>query len=319
MGFPILKLPVVALKVLVDHLNDVELLQLFLLECKRQGGLPEWNFNLRCRMEGRYEQLLRICCNVFDVPIYFDNLRKYDKPEGFKKYLKIGELLVPVYIFYSTLVFTVWESKIDGLIQLLGYFETQLNLPIEHLKLPGKDIEAMERVVKHINSTQTVVKNVLVERYPQLPDYCGEFILENVSATEKLCFNSKLGQEFEFYEGIRAKTIKIRFGHWFTIESLLRSNESEVIHVKGSNYAREELRWFLSQWKAGKLPKLKEVTLSTRVSARDVTGGFERWVERCGKCGFSDISIISIKGYGGFHGSVDASRGCFHMTIHSNK
>ncbi|CAL2028349.1 unnamed protein product [Caenorhabditis brenneri] len=285
MGFPILKLPVVALKVLVDHFNNVELvivsllsrraawflkacgkknvsffnlpateikglrrfrkLQLFLLESKRQGELPDWNFELRCFL-GRIPapQLLQLSCNTFNIPIYTDNFRNIKIVKGVRRILKIGKSLVCVVIVPNG-IHTFWENKTDGLIQLLGYFKTEFYLSIERLELLGEDIEAMERVINHINSSQTIVKNVLVERSPQLPDYFGEFILENLSATEKFSFQSKLGEAFEFYGGICAKTIEIRFGHWFTIENILMSNESEVIDVKGSNYTEQELRLFL--------------------------------------------------------------------------
>ncbi|CAL2028343.1 unnamed protein product [Caenorhabditis brenneri] len=356
MGFPILKLPFLALKVLVDYLNNVELvkvsltskrakwflkacgkknvsffkfsdteirdlcdfdkLELLLLESRREGKLPDWGFKLCCYVSN--DLRISISCKKFTIPIYFKTFGDCDMwgLMGVRKNLKIGKWLVRVEILQNE-IHTLRKDKTDGFIRLLNYFKNNFNLSIDELEFSGSTND-IRKIVNQIKFNQIVVNNVQV--YPSLSENNVELIVENVSATESFYSHLKLSQNFKYCEAIRAKGIKILLGHWFTIQSLIASTESEVIDVRGSDYTKEELRLFLSEWKAGKLPKLKRVTLNTKVSAQDVIVGFERWGGRCGKCGFWDISIISIKGHGNFHGSVDTSYSDrFHMTIHDNQ
>ncbi|CAL2028348.1 unnamed protein product [Caenorhabditis brenneri] len=358
MGVPILKIPFVALKILLDYMNNVELvtvslvsrranwflkacekknvsffnlehseirglcrfriLQLFLLQSRKQGELPKWDFEIRCSVGSNFSpDILQISCDTFFVVIYFDNLKNFKKVEVIQRNLKIGEFFVPVVIVPNG-IHAFWEDETNGLIQILSYLKTNLNLSIEHLNVPGRDAGVTERVVKHISSTQTVVKNLLVERYARLPDENFEFVLKNVSATETFSSYLSVSRNFKFDGRIRAKRILIWNGLWFTIQSLLRSTESEVIHVNGSDYTKEELRTFLSEWKTGRFPNLKKLHVNTKVNVLDVIDGFERREDKCENRGWW---IVAIKGNGRSYGIFDPAEtkfGDFKMIIHSN-
>ncbi|CAL2028346.1 unnamed protein product [Caenorhabditis brenneri] len=353
MGVPILRLPVIALKVLLDYMNNVEIvtvsllsrradwflkacgkqnvsffnlpdyeirsgfriLALFLLERRRQGKIPEWNFELRCFVVLNLSISIR--CRKFTIEVYFENLEDIEKFEGTRRSLKMGGSLVPVVIENG--IRTFWNSKADGMIVLMDYFKTDSNLSIERLELSGWDEEAIRTIVNHINSSQAVVKSVLVKCYPTLSEQVFKFILENILATES--FSSYLSSSWNFQiDGtLRAKNIEVRFGRWYTLDNLLMSTESEKIYVHGSNYTEEELRRFLREWESGKFPKLKEVKLATKVSYLDVTRRFEKRPDKCSeKWGHP---LEAFRGHGDFYFTVDPSEskhGYFHMRVHND-
>ncbi|EGT35200.1 hypothetical protein CAEBREN_25362 [Caenorhabditis brenneri] len=359
MGFPILKIPFVALKVLLDHLTIVELvtvsllskradwflkacgkknvsffnlpnseirnlsdfekLELFLLESRRQRQLPEWRFKLFCSVSS--DRHIKIGCTHFCIEIYIETLYDMRKFAGIRKSLKIGDSLIPVVVTRGYVgverIRAFAKSNTDGMIVFIDYFKKRFNFSIEKLELAERNAESIKTVVNYLNSTQAVVRNV--ECYPPLSEKDFILILRNVSATEKFSSYLKLSWNFKFKETIRAKNIEIRLGHWFTIENLLMSNESEVIHVSGSDYTKKELRWFLKKWREGKLPKLKEVILATKVSCWDALEGCERWEGACRKCDGWPGSVVIIKGHGDSHGCFHASdRNSYRMLIHDN-
>ncbi|CAL2028342.1 unnamed protein product [Caenorhabditis brenneri] len=363
MSFPILRLPFVALKVVLDHLNNVELvtvsllskrgdwflkasgkknvtffdlpeseirdlrnieiLDLFLLECRRQEELPEWDFEFYCSVRSQLQ--LSISCRNFLVPIYFEVLGDVDswalekKLGRIRRNLKIGESIVPAVtnnVYGVERIRTFWNRKTDGMIVFLDYFKNKFNLPIEELGFAGKDTRIIKTLVDHINSTQKVVRKV--NCFPSLSVDEFKFILENVSSTENLSSLMELSHDFKFNGKIRSKNLDIENGHWFSLKNILES-ENEVIYVNGSNYTKEELKTFLKEWKAGKLPKLKEVVLATRMSAWDVIEGYERWEGRCRECENWPRNVITIKGHGDCHGGVHTSEDDgFHFSIHDN-
>ncbi|CAL2028361.1 unnamed protein product [Caenorhabditis brenneri] len=360
MGLPILRLPVVALKVLLDYMNNVELvtvsqlskradwflracgkkkvsffdlegseirylrkitiLELFLQENKRQGVLPEWSFELFCSVG--FDLHISISCENFIVPIHFEALENIGRFGRRRRNLKIGELVVPVVTTRENdgveKIRTFWNTKADGMIVLMDYFNNNFNLSIDELKFSGST-NGIRQIVNHIKSNQMVVNNVQVYPSPSENDFGS--IVENVSATESFFSHLNLSQNFKYCKAIHAKEIKIRLGHWFTIQSLIASTESEVIDVRGSDYTKEELRLFLSEWKAGKLPKLKKVTLNTKVPARDVIVGFERWEGRCRECGWQ-THVVKIKGHRNSYGCVSINLldvPHIHMEFHDDQ
>ncbi|CAL2028351.1 unnamed protein product [Caenorhabditis brenneri] len=347
MGFPILKLPVVALKVLVDQLNDVELvavsliskradwflevcgkksvsffnlesykirslhqiqiLELFLLEINRRGELPRWHFELCCSVGS--DQLISISCNTFDVRIYFGALEDIEKFAGVRRNLKIGELLVPVVAtreYGAEKIRIFWNTKTNGMIALMDYFKDTFNVPIELLKFTGGDTKAIKRVVNHLNSTQTVVKNVRVDSNIAISEDDFEWILKNVSATEKFSSYLEFGWNFTYNGKIRAKNIYIENGRWFTLRNLLSTNENEKISVHRSDFQRYELREFLRQWKIGKFPILKEVNLATNVSFMDMTSGIKKRLDKCEDT--FGRQVVAFRGHGDSYGIVSPTR-----------
>ncbi|CAL2028360.1 unnamed protein product [Caenorhabditis brenneri] len=357
MGFPILRLPVVALKVVLDQFNNVELvkvsltskranwflkacgkknvsffkfsdteiqdlcdfdkLELLLLESRRKGKLPKWGFKLCCYVSN--DLSISIKCRKFTVPIYFKTFKDCDMWgfTGVRKNLKIGKWLARVEILHNK-IHIIRKNKTDGFIQFLNYFNNNFNLSIDELKFSGST-NGIRQIVNHIKSNQMVVNNVQVYPSPSENDFGS--IVENVSATESFFSHLNLSQNFKYCKAIHAKEIKIRLGHWFTIQSLIASTESEVIDVRGSDYTKEELRLFLSEWKAGKLPKLKKVTLNTKVPARDVIVGFERWEGRCRECGWQ-THVVKIKGHRNSYGCVSINLldvPHIHMEFHDDQ
>ncbi|CAL2028344.1 unnamed protein product [Caenorhabditis brenneri] len=385
MGVPILRLPFLALKVLVDYLNNLELVTVsslskrtdrilkacgkknvsffkleeseiksfcdfnkyvffyrnpifqvsfsfifafLLLECRRQRKLPRWDFKLCCYVGN--ELRISISFLGFNVSIYLENLEIIESFEGINRNLKIGESLVPFVIVPKSWftgpekIHIFWSNKTHGMISSIDYFKDILNLSNIELVLEGGDSTTLRTIVNHINSTQTVVRNVEVGVDPQLSDDDFNFILKNVSASKKLYSKSKLSRNFKFNGSIRAKIIKIRNAHWFTLKNLLTSNENEEISVDGSNLKTEDLRKFLREWKSGKFPKLKKVELETKVSCMsylDVTSGLEK---RKDKCDYSSRRrpVIAIKGQGDVYGIVDPDEnfgGYFRMSVHNHR
>ncbi|EGT35156.1 hypothetical protein CAEBREN_06006 [Caenorhabditis brenneri] len=360
MGVPILRLPVVALKVLVDHFNDVELvvvfllskradwflkvcgkknvsffnlsdseirrfrvfviLELLLLESRRQGKLPEWHFKLRCSVSNGLD--ISISCKHFTVSIHFEALENIERFEGARRNLKIGDSFVPVVTTGENdgveEIHTFWNTDTYGMIVFMDYFKNNFNLSIEQLNFATNRSRAIRTIVTHINSTQTVVKNVLVGCSPPISEDDFKFVLENVSATDYFVSGLTLSQNFKFNGTIRSKIIDIMNARWFTIQNVLESVESQEIHVYG-NYTKDELRTFLEEWKAGKLPKLKELTLGTKESPLYVIEGYERWEGRCIQCESERSYSIKIKGLGGCHGCVyTEDRKGYFMSIHGN-
>ncbi|EGT36857.1 hypothetical protein CAEBREN_15949 [Caenorhabditis brenneri] len=361
MGVPILRLPVVALKVLVDHFNDVELvivsslskradwfpkacgkknvsffnlsdseirrlrnfviLELFLLESRRQKELPEWNFKLRCSVSNGLD--ISISCEHFTVSIHFEALENIERFEGARRNLKIGDSFVPVVTTGENdggeEFHTFWNTSTYGMIVFMDYFKNNFNLSIEQLNFATNRSRAIRTIVTHINSTQTVVKNVLVGCSPPISEDDFKFVLENVSATDYFVSGLTLSQNFKFNGTIRSKIIDIMNARWFTIQNVLESVESQEIHVYGANYTKEELRTFLEEWKAGKLPKLKELTLGTKEPPLYVIEGYERWEGRCNQCESERSYSTKIKGHDGCHGCVyTEDRKGYFMSIHGN-
>ncbi|CAL2028364.1 unnamed protein product [Caenorhabditis brenneri] len=362
MGVPILRLPVVALKVLVDHFNDVELvvvfllskradwflkvcgkknvsffnlsdseirrfrvfviLELFLLESRRQGKLPEWNFKLRCSVSNGLD--ISFSCKHFTVSIHFEALENIERFEGARRNLKIGESLVPVVTTGENNdveeIHTFWSTNTYGMIVFMEYFKNNFNLSIEQLNFGTNRSRAIRTIVTHLNTTHTVVKNVLVGCSPPISEDDFKFVLENVSATDYFVSGLTLSQNFKFNGTIRSKIIDIMNARWFTIQNVLESVESQEILVYGANYTKDELRTFLEGWKAGKLPKLKELRLCTKESPLYVIEGYERFEGRCRQCETAEnIQFITIKGLGGFHGCVyTEDRKGYFMSIHGN-
>ncbi|EGT35255.1 hypothetical protein CAEBREN_13675 [Caenorhabditis brenneri] len=323
MGVPILKIPLVALEVLLDYFNNIELLQLFLLESRKRVELPEWNFKLYCSMSYDNSYIL-IHCLRFCIPIYIKTFEDFEKSVGVRKNLVIGESSFPVMIVSNEGVddfHTFWNGTTHGLITFIDYFKSNLNSPIEELSFAEEDTRAIRTVVNHINSTHTVVKKVRVKSSPPLSEEDFNFVLENVSSIESFFSNLNLSWDFEYYGAIGAKNIFIENGDWFTIQNLLMSTESEVIHVNGSCYSEEELRTFLREWKSGKLPKLKKVKLGIHdkwMNYLDVTRGFDRRID---KCDYSSQNrpVVAIKGQGDFYGIVNPNEnrnGWFHMSVY---
>ncbi|CAL2028359.1 unnamed protein product [Caenorhabditis brenneri] len=355
MGFPILRLPVVALKVLVDQFNDVELvivsslskradwflkacgkknvsffnlsdpeirrlrnfviLELFLLESRRQKELPVWNFELRCTV--RFELEISISCRNFTVPIYFKNLGIINRFERIRRNLKIGDSFFPVVVIRRAdgveEIHTFWNAEADGMIVFMDYFKKNFNLSIEELKLAGND--SIRTVIDHLNSTQTLVKNVRVEYGPPLSQDDFGFILANISATES--FSTRLDLRiFKYYGKIRAKNVNIENGHWFTLPNLLRCTENEEIYVRGSNFRRLEFRTFLGKWKRGEFPKLKKVNVATQSRYVDVTGGFKKRRDKCVDTWGNRVE--AIEGPGNSYGVVYHAKGYFCMEVHND-
>ncbi|EGT35171.1 hypothetical protein CAEBREN_06179 [Caenorhabditis brenneri] len=357
MGFPILKIPVVALKVLLDHLNNVELLtvsllskradwilmacgkknvsffnlpdseinglckiailEFFLLESRRRGKLPYWNFVFCCSVSS--DQHIEIRCIHFNLQIYFETLEDIEKFGGIKRNLKIGDSFVPVGVTQEKdeveKIRAFWNTKTHGMIVFMDFFKTNLNLPIQKLSFAGEDSRAIRAVVKHINSTQTVVENALVCVYPPVSEDDFKFILRNVSVTGEFPSQLTLSRNFRFNEKIRAKNIQIRFGHWFTLQNLLKCNENETIHVRGSKFTAQELRTFLKEWQSYKFPKLENVSLTTEESAFDVTKYFEIRKDKSNNTSGRQVQVI--RGPGDSYGAVYSIEGFFQMSVHN--
>ncbi|EGT35190.1 hypothetical protein CAEBREN_19932 [Caenorhabditis brenneri] len=288
MGLPILRLPVVALKVLLDYLNNVEF------------------------------------CENFIVPIHFEALENFQWFGRRRRNLKIGELVVPVVTIRENdgveKIRTFWNTKADGMIVFMDYFKNNLNLPIEQLNFARDRLRAIRTIVTHINTTQTVVRNVLVERNPRLRDDDFEFILRNVSAVEKFSSYLELFRDFNFDGSIRAKSIEIRNGHWFTLQNLLRSTENEKISVRGPNFEKNELRRFLREWRSGRFPLLKEVNLATNVSYKDVTRDLFKRRDKCDNN--SGRRVEAFRGNGNSYGTVypdESGQGFFRMRFYNSR
>ncbi|EGT31639.1 hypothetical protein CAEBREN_13707 [Caenorhabditis brenneri] len=343
MGFPILRLPFLALKIVVNHLNDVGLvtvsllskkadrflkacgkknvsffnlnrpqirvlrdiviLELLLLESRRRGEFLEWDFSLHCEL--KFYQYISIRCNHFIIPIYMSNEEKIDKFARITKILKVGDLLVPLVITKDNegdeAIHYILSSENDGLKTIFDCFKNKFNSKIEELNLSGTNSRAIKTVCGHIHSTQTVVRNISIEVQPPISGDDFEFILKNVSATERFSSHWEPSPNFKFEGTIGAKNINIENGDWCTIQNLI-AIENEVIHVNGSEYTKEELKTFLNEWKAGKLPKLKRAVLATEVPAWDVLEEYDRWEGECAKCVRRPRHVIAIKGPGGCHG-----------------
>ncbi|CAL2051991.1 unnamed protein product [Caenorhabditis brenneri] len=328
MGFPILRLPFLALKVVMNHLNDVGLVTVSLLSKKADRFLKACGkknvsfFNLN-RPE------IRVLRDIVIILIDITSVESIEKCAGIKKNLKIGDSVVPFVITKDNegaeAIHYILSSENDGLKTIFEYFKNHFNAKVEELNLSGKDPSVMRTVVNHIHSTQTVVKNVTMGSinrrkkpivYLPISGDDFEFILKNVSATERFSFHWKPCPNFKFEGTISAKNINIENGDWCTIQNLI-AIENEVIHVDGSEYTKEELRTFLNEWKAGKLPELKGVMLATEVPARDVIEGYERSERECGFCQHRPSHFITIKGPGGCHGWVNTSNANnFDMKIH---
>ncbi|CAL2028340.1 unnamed protein product [Caenorhabditis brenneri] len=281
----------------IHNLGEFDQLELLLQECRRQGRLPEWNFELRCNVV--YCLYISISCRYYTVRLYFENLEDIEKFAGIRRNLKVGESLVPV---------VLTKEGSHGMMAFIDYLKNSFNLSNIELVFDGNDPTAVRTVVNHISSTQTLVRKIEVGYGPRLSDDDFKFIVQNVTATE--CFTSQLGLSKHFkFNG--------------TICNLLISNEKEDIFVDGSNYTTEDLRKFLKEWQSGKFPKLKLVRLNTNVTWRnylDVTKGFERRID---KCDYSNRKrpVVAIKGQGDFYCIINPdnnSHGCFHMSVHND-
>ncbi|EGT35256.1 hypothetical protein CAEBREN_20268 [Caenorhabditis brenneri] len=303
----------------IGYLRQIQVIELFLLESRRQSELPEWNFQLCYSVS--YDQHISISCEHFFFRIRFEILDDIEKFVGIRRRLKIGESFVPLVITNDDGVKktrTFWSSETDGMIAFMNFFKNKFNLPIQQLKFAGNRSRDIRTIVTQINSTQTVVKNVLVSVHPPLSADDFDFVLKNVSATENLSSHLILSQDFKFIGKIRAKIIKIHYGHWFTLENLAINTENEEIYVNGSDYLREELRSFLKEWVSGRLPKLKEVKLATRVCCLDVTRGFSKRRVKCQND--SGRTVEAVLGHGDSYGIVDLAdrgQGYFRMKFYN--
>ncbi|EGT36881.1 hypothetical protein CAEBREN_06635 [Caenorhabditis brenneri] len=307
MGVPILKLPIVALKILLDYMDGVELVtvsllskradrfltacgqtyvsffdlevyhlstikmaRLFLLEVSRRG-IP-WPGGVSVSISG-YSCVSvnqEEPADIFD-PRFSGSIyvesRKKMKKKG--TCLKIGETDVPVKVVGGK-VYLLWDTKMSGLISLLKYFHQDLNILFNCLTMKKRSKDFSKNIrefLNHINSTGISPKDVEICHGQQLSNKDFKFLLENVSVTGTFNSSTRPTASFKFRGKIQAESISIKSGYWFRAKNLMTCVDCKEISVLGSWFTRDQVKLFLESWKSGNFPNLQKVKLET--SMRD--------------------------------------------------
>ncbi|CAL2028326.1 unnamed protein product [Caenorhabditis brenneri] len=178
MPVPILRLPFLALKCLLNYTSKLEIiklslcsrkmdnalkrcgkngsffqnprygintssadnLELFLLEMKRSGDHTILQFHVYLTIENRLRIFVfgQNCCLV-RFNIYFECIGKIDQYVGKRKNFMIGENCVPLVIDQEGEVTTFWNNKANGMISMIDYFCVSNKSPIEELTIIGSN------------------------------------------------------------------------------------------------------------------------------------------------------------------------------------
>ncbi|CAL2028338.1 unnamed protein product [Caenorhabditis brenneri] len=310
------------------QLSEFDRAELFLREAARQGTLPEWSIELSAQVSNEVSFKLSspYFINNFEFSIEIDLFKNIDSYSGVRKNLMIGDYHVPIMITNRNKLISFWNNKATGLISVLQFFSEAYGLPVRSLNISGcespnnsdysTNLRRIVRACSQLDIRRAYV--VYHSNYEYISEIDYTFILENIAVNGAFRGYCKTSDNFQFNKTINAKSISIRYGHWFKIENLLSCKRNDYISVDGSKFTKNEVQTFLRQWKAKEFPELKSLNIDTRMRAPSAAiQGFRRHTEvfRSPDGILVRLSGTYIKGYGQVYGSINERGSAFKMEV----
>ncbi|EGT37413.1 hypothetical protein CAEBREN_11050 [Caenorhabditis brenneri] len=369
MPLPILRIPVIALKYIVNHMNKIELVKIAL--CSRRA---DWLFR-RCgqhqlsyfdiynklfvnlnslehfelslleagRMEGGVCTSQPLYLNISfrdSIEVTVDGFNKYtfnveclnklNKFAGTQRSWMMKNRHIPVVMTKNGEMYTFWNNRADGLIFLLKClierFRYVTHTLYVHSKIMPDALESLRKFVDYSSLPEVSLIEFRIDFDVQMPIEDFQYILENVKFRDYLvrkcafasCFDAN--ENFKSNGTIPCSDLSIySSGHWITLEYLLECKHKEII-VAESKLTNEEIKIYMNQWVAGKIPDIREVHI-------EMTENFEveHVLSELQKCRMSDCSQSSdylhvfVKGAGDKIAMIHKFKtGLFVMNVYSD-
>ncbi|EGT56479.1 hypothetical protein CAEBREN_07028 [Caenorhabditis brenneri] len=231
--FPLFRLPLVALAVVISHFN------LNHFDFFHEDLLPGENLDEKQNSSISIE-------------------RKGNFPGA--RSLKIGDALVPMSNSldkYGEIELRFYfEDVFDGLKTISRYICSFLENPVYGLMLSSDSHpDQIRRTIDWALSFQKSIKMCYIEDYKISDDHFRN-VLDVCNSVNKFYFYGKLSPEFGHQFAFENDSIFLRHAFWVNLDNLLKIN-CRICTIWGSNLTNLEVNQYLKHWKTGKFPKLK--------------------------------------------------------------
>ncbi|CAL2028353.1 unnamed protein product [Caenorhabditis brenneri] len=236
-------------------LSCIERAELFFLEVARRGSLPEWEIVLSVTLSHRFEVYVWSHGDDLLFTMIIDSLNNIQKYTGDQRNLKIEDNRVPTVVIDMWDFVSFWDDKSTGLISVLQYFGEKFGLPIRNLNISDDGSRKFSNDLRRTlrSCSQITVDNVTVayasyyrtKNKLAIAEDNYKFIMENIPVTDTFKAHSRISENFKFDGSIRAKSISVKYGHWFNHKHLLGWVDYENLDVEGKKFTAMELRTFM--------------------------------------------------------------------------
>ncbi|EGT35228.1 hypothetical protein CAEBREN_21859 [Caenorhabditis brenneri] len=262
MPVPILKLPFLALKVVIACGEDSELLAISLgsrradravKACGRTPSFLDYEF----RRENCFTNSDNFTLNIHCIS-------EIDQYKGSKKYLMIDGTCVPT-IFSDNQVCTFWNERVNGLQFFVKYFGTKFFIDRSFWNFDSA-VPDFRRLMHYLISMQnysiedsTRVRKISVDRNAKLSHSDYSYLLSTVTAD--LDSDMETSDDFKFTgKLLTGHWLKLTSAHWFTLEHLLKC-KCQYVQVEGSKLSNKQFKVFIRRWMTGRLSHFIQIEL----------------------------------------------------------
>ncbi|CAL2037977.1 unnamed protein product [Caenorhabditis brenneri] len=270
--FPLFRLPLVALAVVVNHFHLNHLITISFCSQKSRKLVKavrrkHTRISISVLFTTRY--CLSFSDRFFEEVLPHENLdsrqyasisieRKVDSRDA--RNLKIGDSLVPVSSSTDNdgeinLRFH-FDDVFDGSKTILGYICSFLENPIYDLILSSDfHPDQIRRTIDWAVSFQKSVESCYIEDYEISDDHFRN-VLDVCNSINKFAFYGKLSPEFRHQFTFENDSIFLTNAFWVNLDSLLKIN-CRICTFWESNLTNLEVNQYLKHWKTGMFSKLE--------------------------------------------------------------
>ncbi|EGT35226.1 hypothetical protein CAEBREN_11203 [Caenorhabditis brenneri] len=277
---------------------------------------PEFPLGLAAAISDKHQ--IRIIGECYYPYMHIDSITKIDSYDGIRRNMKIGEDIVPFVFYhedgYIDELTAFFDDKTEGFLSILEYFKNHLNISVSSLDIHGDNGPEFSKTMRDVihSCSQMAVSKTVEESEQPLSEQDFNFILKSFET-----FYSETEEKLEFHLEIDSDSITVRNGSWFQLDHLLVGCQKyEEIHVTESKLTESDMKTFLTQWKDGKFPKLKNVSVKTVMTdSFDAVRDFEQYPTE--STARSRIPCVSIKGYENTYAMITQRAGpkMFNMEV----
>ncbi|EGT37513.1 hypothetical protein CAEBREN_11819 [Caenorhabditis brenneri] len=295
-----------------SSLDDLEHLKLMLLEAGRaEGGVCTFHRLELCVKFVKSVSIDVFCDDRFVCSFHVSCFNKLNQFAGTQKSLMLKDTYIPAVLARDRCMYTFWNNRADGLMFLLKCLIERFRYVTHTLyvrrEVMSDALGSLRKFVDYSSLPEVSLTSVYIESSVQMPTKDFRYILENVKFRDQLVsrceFYSffKTKKKFNFHSLISCSKLSIHLCHWITLRYLLECKHKEI-KLTGSKFTNEEIRTYINEWVAGKIPDVQQVhvEMADFFESKFVLSGLQRC--RMSEClqrdKSSDLFSVFIKGAG---------------------
>ncbi|CAL2042893.1 unnamed protein product [Caenorhabditis brenneri] len=249
-GFPLLRLPYLALCQVWDHFSPYQIIQ-FSLYSKRSQLVAK-----KCWKKKRTPEVELSVGEVSEISVYFYgeangfNFMIYDKPRlhnKTKNKSRIGEVLVSS-ITMGDCIKSFWMSKFKGIVNTGSHIMDLFTTTISKVNFISENhANEYKPIIDWIMSRQEYIQGCKVEI---ISDESLAHLLDNCKITKDLTLYGTPNRNLSFNWKINMDSFYIHNGSILTCENLMSMN-CQYLHLNSSSLTSKDLNRFLKHWQNG--------------------------------------------------------------------